>query len=194
MNPEPTYRPEDLQQALAVLRSGGVILYPTDTIWGLGCDAENEEAVQRIFRIKRRPPQKSFILLMDSPEMLRYYAPGLNEELLREIASTPRPVTYVLPGLQGPAPSVIAPDGTVAVRIPRDEFCRALIRDLGKALVSTSANFAGTPPPARFTEIDPRLAREVDYTVRWRQDDPTPARPSRIVRILPDGTRKTIRE
>lgn len=184
---------EDIRQALAVLRRGGVILYPTDTIWGLGCDAGDEEAVQRIFRIKRRPPQKSFIILMDSAEMLHRYAPDLPEDLAREVANTSRPVTYILPGLQGLAPSVMAPDGTVAVRIPRDDLCRSLIHDLGKALVSTSANFTGSPPPAHFGEIDPLLVREADYVIKWRQDDRTPARPSRILRILPDGSREVIR-
>jgi L-threonylcarbamoyladenylate synthase len=185
---------DDIDKAVAVLREGGVILYPTDTIWGLGCDAENEAAVQRIFRLKKRPPQKSFILLMDSPAMVRHYLPDLSGRLPEEMSQTPRPTTYILPGAKGLAPSVVAADGTVAVRLPQDDFCRILITAFGKALVSTSANFTGTPPPAHFGEIDPGLIKECDYVVQWRRDDRTPARPSRILRILPDGTRKIIRK
>jgi L-threonylcarbamoyladenylate synthase len=185
---------EDIKKAGAVLRSRGVILYPTDTIWGLGCDAEDEEAVSRIFHIKQRPRQKSFIILMEGEEMLRRYVPGIPGTLADGMTRDTRPTTYILTGVKGVAPSVQAGDGTVAVRIPQDDFCMALLRDLGKAIVSTSANFAGAPPPRHFGEINPDLISKADYVVGWRQDDRTPARPSRIIRILPGGTREIIRE
>jgi L-threonylcarbamoyladenylate synthase len=184
---------EDIDQALTVLRKGGVILYPTDTIWGLGGDAENEAAVQRIFRIKRRPADKSFILLME-PDKVRIYFPEIRDAVLEEMHHATRPTTYILPGAAGLASSVIAADGSVAVRLPHDDFCQSLLRRFGKALVSTSANFAGASPPAHFGEIDPLLIKESDYVIRWRQNDRIPARPSRILRILPDGSREIIRE
>ncbi len=185
---------EDIDNAVAVLREGGVILYPTDTIWGLGCDAEKPQAAERIFRIKRRPPDKSFIILMEGEEMLRHYFPQISDRLAAEISHTKQPTTFILSGTGGIAPRVIAADGTVAVRIPQDPFCRTLLKSFGKALVSTSANFAGAPSPAHFAGIDPALIKETDYVVHWRQDDRTPARPSRIIRILPGGTRTIIRK
>lgn len=184
---------EDIERAVMILRQSGVILYPTDTIWGLGGDAENEAAVQRIYRIKRRPANKSFILLMD-PDKVRIYFPEIRDTVLEEMRQATRPTTYILPGAVGLASSVIAADGSVAVRLPHDDFCQSLLRRFGKALVSTSANFAGTPPPAHFAEIDPALREEVDYVVHWRQDERTPARPSKIIKILPGGTRKIIRD
>ena len=184
---------EEIRKAVEVLEQGGVILYPTDTIWGLGCDAENETAVQTIYRIKQRPAQKSFIVLM-LPAMLSRYFPDLTESLAAEMIRPGRPTTWILPGAGGLASSVKAGDGTAAIRIPQDDFCPALLEKFGKAVVSTSANFAGAPPPRHYGDIDPALISKADYVVGWRQDDRTPARPSRIIKILPDGSRAIIRE
>ncbi len=187
-------REEDIKRALEILKNGGVILYPTDTIWGIGCDATNEEAVRRVARIKNRPEQKSFIILFGSTEMLHRFMERASHSREVEVHHTDRPTTYILSGITGVAPSLVRNDGTVGVRIPDDPFCRELIGQLGVPLVSTSANFAGTPPPSCFDEIDPSLHKIVDYVVQWKQKDRTPARPSRIVKILPDGQEKIIRE
>lgn len=187
-------REEDIKRALDVLKSGGVILYPTDTIWGIGCDATDEKAVRRVAWIKKRPEQKSFIILFDSTKKLHHYMQKVPEKWEEVIHRTTRSTTYILSGITGVAPSLVREDGTVGVRIPDDPFCRELIVQLEVPLVSTSANFSGTPPPACFQEIDRNLMGLVDYVVQWKQDDPSPRRPSRIVKILPDGQEKVIRE
>ena len=187
-------RKDDIQKAINVLKRGGIILYPTDTIWGIGCDATNEEAVRKIFRIKKRPENKGFIILVDSKDTLEYFFKNLPEGVTEEMSQAECPTTYVLPGTTGVAPFLIRKDGTTGVRMPQDQFCRDLIRLLGRALVSTSANFAGEPPPAHFGEINPALIKQVDYVVRWRQNDWIPSRPSRIIKIMQDGTKEIIRE
>ncbi len=184
---------EDVRKSVEVLRRGGVILYPTDTIWGLGCDAASEEAVGRIHQIKRRPAGKSYILLVTA-EMLERYVPHLSPALRREMTAGDRPTTYILEGVREVSEAVRAADGTAALRVPRDPFCQELLERFGGAIVSTSANFAGMAPPAHFGQVDPALASQADYVVRWRQDDRTPAQPSRILRILGDGRREVIRE
>ncbi len=187
------FNEKDIGKAVEVVSRGGVILYPTDTIWGLGCDATNEEAVRRISRIKNRPEKKSYIVLMGSVEMLRRYGGDIPENTVPEMTAAPRPTTFILPGIWALAPSLVQEDGTLGVRIPADPFCRELIRRTGVPLVSTSANFTGEPPPAHFAEIPPALIKLVDYVVRWRQDDLAPSRPSRIVKILPGGGREVLR-
>ncbi len=184
---------EDIRRSVEVLREGGVILYPTDTIWGLGCDASLASAVQRIHRIKRRPPGKSYIILL-SASLLPRYVPSLPAAVRQRMADADRPTTFVLSGVVGVTDEVRAPDGTVAVRLPRDAFCRDLLEAAERAIVSTSANPAGAPPPAHFGEIDEAIISGADYVVSWRRDDRTPTQPSRIVRILPDGSEEIIRE
>ncbi|HHJ10232.1 MAG TPA: threonylcarbamoyl-AMP synthase [Bacteroidetes bacterium] len=184
----------DIRQAVEILKKGGVILYPTDTIWGLGCNATDEETVRKIARVKKRAESKSFIILVDSVEMLKHYFSEVPEDIANEMIHTDLPTTYILAGVSGLASSLIREDGTTGVRMPQDPFCVELIRELCVPLVSTSANFSGDLPPAHFGEIDPKIIKLVDYVVRWRQDDRTLCRPSRIVKILSDGTRKIIRE
>lgn len=170
----------DIVSCLDVLRKGGVILYPTDTIWGLGCDATNDAAVERIFELKRRPPNKSMIVLVaDESAVLRYVAappPDLSAKL--PIA---KPTTVIYEGALGLARGVTDAKGSVAIRIVKERFCYSLIRRLGKPIVSTSANFSGSPAPRTFAEIDPELAVLADYVVQYRQNDHQPAEPSAVI-------------
>ncbi|RPD39831.1 L-threonylcarbamoyladenylate synthase [Chitinophaga barathri] len=183
----------DITKSLAVLRQSGIILYPTDTIWGLGCDATDEEAVKRIYALKQRSEAKSLVILMaDTRDLVRYLAhPPPDIELT--LKSFDRPTTVIYEGALHLAPSVINQDGSIAIRIVQDTFCRHLIKRLRKPLVSTSANLSGAPSPAVFGDVEDAIRHGVDYTVKYRQQDHTPARPSRIVRIGKDGALEIIR-
>ena len=184
----------DVTASLAVLRTGGLILYPTDTIWGIGCDATDEAAVKRVFALKQRSEKKSLVILLaDVRELLKYVAhpdPAIGDM----IAGFDRPTKVIYEGALDLAPSVINEDGTVAIRIVQDPFCRHLVKRLRKPLVSTSANISGQPSPAFFNSIDPAVKSGVDYVVSYRQEDTTPRQASRIVKLLRDGTLQVIRE
>jgi len=184
----------DVTASLEVLRSGGLILYPTDTIWGLGCDATDEEAVKRIFALKQRPEKKSLVILLAEVRDLLKYVAHPHPETGDIIAGFDRPTTVIYEGALDLAPNVINEDGTVAIRIVQDPFCRHLIKRLRKPLVSTSANISGAPSPASYADIDPVLKSGVDYAVKYRQDENQPAKPSRIIRMLKDGSIQVIRE
>ncbi|MEZ5072735.1 MAG: L-threonylcarbamoyladenylate synthase [Bacteroidales bacterium] len=177
-----------------ILREGGCILYPTDTIWGLGCDATDPEAVARVYRIKRRPDRKSMLVLADSPDMIARHVEQIPESVLHLLTGETRPTTIIYPDARN-LPSVLLPEeGTIGIRLVRDPFCVALIRALGRPLVSTSANFAGEPSPARYRDISEHLKREVDHVCRWRQGEETPAHPSRILKVEADGHIVVLRE
>ncbi len=185
------YSPDDFNAALSAIRNGGVILYPTDTIWGIGCDAANEAAVRRVYDIKRRDESKALILLLDSVESLRRYvqADCLSGDVLSVIApcdNTPqsRPVTVIYPRVSKLPASLLAEDGSVAIRITRETFSRNLCAALGSPLVSTSANLSGQPAPKQFEQVDNQIINAVDYVCRYRQDDTEPAMPSRILRLV----------
>lgn len=184
---------DDITQSLAALRNGGIILYPTDTIWGLGCDATDEAAVKRIYALKQRSEAKSLVILMaDVKDLVRYLAhppPDIEQTL----ATFDRPTTVIYEGALHLAPGVVNQDGSIAIRIVQDTFCRHLIKRLRKPLVSTSANISGEPSPAMFAEVSEAVRHGVDYTVKHRQHDDTRAQPSRIVRIGKDGTLEIIR-
>ncbi len=173
---------KDIEKAVEVLRKGGVILYPTDTIWGLGCDATNPQAVEKIYQIKQRPNTKSMLILLDSINKLMDYAyvPSMAWELIKV---SNNPLTIIYPEAKNLAPNLIAEDGTIGIRIVRDDFCRDLIRAFGKPIVSTSANISGKPAPANFKEISPEIKNKVDYIVKWRQNDMRKARPSSIIKL-----------
>ena len=156
---------ENISQALKILVSGETLIYPTDTIWGLGCDATNAEAVEKIYKIKNRPDSKSLIILVDGMEMLKKYISAVPEKILKFLNTTERPTTVIYNQPIGLAPNVVAYDDTVAIRIVQNDFCKALIREYGKPIVSTSANFSGADSPAGFDEIDPLLLKQVDYIV-----------------------------
>lgn len=184
----------DLTQSLETLSQGGVILYPTDTVWGLGCDATRPTAVEKIYRIKRRVESKSMIVLVDSFEHLTHYVkqvPDITEDLL---ASINTPVTVIYSHAIRLASNVIATDGTVGIRIPDDAFCRELIRRFGKPVVSTSANISGEESPALFGQVSAEIKKEVDYIVRHKQDDFTRSKPSMIIRLQDDGSYTILRK
>jgi L-threonylcarbamoyladenylate synthase len=185
---------EDLIRAAEVLAGGGTILYPTDTIWGLGCDATNSAAVERIFAIKKRPDAKSMIILVDSEKMLFQYAGDFPDVALDILRISDNPLTIIFPDAHGIAPGLIAEDGSAGIRLTRDKFCTDLIRKIGRPIVSTSANISGLPWPQTFKNIDREIRDSVDYVVKWRQDERSPGKPSGIIKVWPDGKIKVIRE
>lgn len=184
----------DLHKALEVLSDGGVILYPTDTIWGIGCDATNEIAVDRIYAMKKRQDVKSMIILLDSETKLSQYIKQLPEVALKMIAGTKKPLTIIYPGAQNIARNVIAEDGSVGIRIIKEEFCKTLIRKFGKPIVSTSANISGLPWPVNFSNIDQTIRKSVDYIVKWRQNETAHGKPSGVIKIGLNGKTEVIRE
>lgn len=185
---------KQVQAAEEELLLGNVILYPTDTVWGLGCDAENASAVKKIFRIKEREESKSMIILAADVDMVRHYlkeVPGKLEDLVK---AQERPTTFVLPGAQNLPEDLLAADGSIAVRVVNDEFCHRLIRQIGRPLVSTSANISGAPAPRSFAEISDEIKERVDYVVQWRQEEEAASQPSRILKIDAYGKQTIIRE
>lgn len=174
---------DDLQHALEVLRAGGVILYPTDTIWGIGCDAACSEAVRRIYRLKQRDDSKAMLLLVDSLDMLSRHVKAVPESVPDMAARASRPTTMVLDGAQGLAPELLAPDGSAGFRISRDQFSASLCRMLGRPVVSTSANISGAPSAPHFKDITPYIIDGVDYACTTRRDDMSAASPSRVIKI-----------
>lgn len=191
----PKFLRSEADAAVDALLLQQVILYPTDTVWGLGCDAELPRAVEQVYKLKNRPAEKACIVLVADEAMFARYAAQVPANLPELLAAQTRPTTYIVPGSRHLAPNLLAPDGTIGLRVALDdEFCRLVLRRLGHGLVSTSANVSGQPTPALFSEIAPELVRRVDYVVNWRQDDATRAAPSRVVRVRPDGTLETVRE
>lgn len=184
---------EDIENCLKVLQTGGIILYPTDTVWGLGCDATNPQAVQKIYSLKQREESKSMIVLVaEEREVIKYVA-QTDLSVFDYLAGATRPTTVIYRDAIGMADNIIAPDGSIAIRIVKDEFCRHLIKRLKRPLVSTSANISGQQSPGTFQAIDPTILQGVDYVVQYRQDDTVPAQPSTIVRWNPDGTITVLR-
>ncbi|MDP4187533.1 MAG: L-threonylcarbamoyladenylate synthase [Bacteroidota bacterium] len=186
---------EEIENALKVLKSGGTILYPTDTIWGLGCDATNAEAVSKIFKIKKRDDSKSMLVLIDSLEHISNYVkevPSIAYDLI-EVAENP--LTIIYPNAKNLAANLIPPEGTIGIRIVKDDFCCQLIKKFNKPIVSTSANISGMPFPKSFREISAELLQEVDYVVKWRQNEPpSSAKPSSIIKLEVNGEIKIIRK
>jgi len=185
---------EDLVIARDVLLKGGVICYPTDTIWGLGCDAGNAEAVARIYEIKKRADNKSMLVLLDHENQLPRFVSEVPEVAWQLIEVNDRPMTIIYSGARNLANNLVASDGTIGIRITSDPFCRKLIEAIRRPLVSTSANFSGKPSPRFFKEIDNEILGLVDYVVAWRQDDLTPAQPSSILKLGQGGEIEIIRK
>ncbi len=185
---------KDLADALKTLRSGGVILYPTDTVWGLGCDATNAQAVRRIYDIKRRAENRSLIVLVNSVSMLERYVDSPPEVALQMAELSEKSLTIVYDRGRSLAEGVASEDGSVGVRICTNPFCDALISRLRRPLVSTSANISGTDTPAIFDEISEEMKNAVDYVCLWRQDDRSRARPSPVIKISGNGIVKILRE
>ena len=190
---EPDFANE-VETALQALRNGDVILYPTDTIWGLGCDATAEAAVRKIYSIKQRDDSKSLIILVaDERDILQYVsAPDL--AVFDFIEAQTRPTTVIFDGAINLPDALIAEDGSIAIRIVQDEFCRHLIRRMRKPIVSTSANISGQPSPRFYDEISEAIKAQVDHIVQWRQEDKTPSLPSQIIRWKGNGEFDYIRK
>ncbi len=172
----------DIENCLRVLQSGGIILYPTDTIWGIGCDATNAAAVEKIIELKNRPANKSFVVLVaDERELMKYVA-SLDLEIFNYLDQTTKPTTVIYEHAVGLADNVLASDGSVAIRICKDEFCKHLIKRFRKPIVSTSANTSGMSAPPVFAAIETAIKDGVDYVVQHKQDVTTTAAPSSIIK------------
>ncbi|MBQ8152932.1 MAG: threonylcarbamoyl-AMP synthase [Prevotella sp.] len=191
-------REEDIRNAVEVLRKGGVILYPTDTVWGIGCDATNEEAVKRVYEIKQRDDSKALICLVDSDARLQRYVRNVPEvawqliDSLKE--SDSRPTTLILDGAINLAPNLIAEDGSIGMRITQEPFSKELCYRFQKALVSTSANISGEPAAQNYCDIDPRIVEAVDYVCWSRRQEHKPHQPSSIIRLKENGEVTIIRK
>jgi L-threonylcarbamoyladenylate synthase len=185
---------DDLKSALNTLREGGVVLFPTDTIWGLGCDATNPEAVKRIFSIKKREDSKSLIILVNGYGMLERFVKDVPDVAFNILEVADKPITIIYPQGKNLAPGVCADDGSVGIRLCMDSFCNELITRFRKPLVSTSANISGTEYPSSFREIDEYIIRSVDFVVSYRQNETKKNPPSSIIKVDNDGTIKIIRQ
>ncbi len=191
-------REEDIRNAVEVLRKGGVILYPTDTVWGIGCDATNAEAVKRVYEIKQRDDSKALICLVDSDARLQRYVRNVPEvawqliDSLKE--SDSRPTTLILDGAINLAPNLIADDGSIGMRITQELFSKELCYRFQKALVSTSANISGEPAAQNYCDIDPRIVEAVDYVCWSRRQEHKPHQPSSIIRLRENGEVTIIRK
>ena len=194
---------EDLHQALRVLRNGGIIVYPTDTVWGIGCDATNEEAVAKIYALKQREDSKSMLVLLDSPAKLNYYISDIPDAAWALLDATndsedsddfdKKPLTIIYPNARNLAANLIAGDGSIGIRITNEPFSKTLCAQLKHPIVSTSANISGEPTPRVYREISEVILDNTDYCCLFRRDDETPYEPSSIIKINADGTFKIIR-
>jgi len=178
----------DIKNCIQALENGGTILYPTDTVWGLGCNALDEQAVDKIFTLKNRPKEKSLIILLaDARDVLKYVA-APPPSIIDMVENFEKPTTIVYHGALGFPENAVSEDGSIAIRVTNDPFCKALIKRFRKPIVSTSANLSGQPTPALFNTIDKDIIDNVDYVVQYRQGDTTTNPPSRLLRIKDDGT------
>jgi len=187
------YANDDLKKALEVLRQGGVILYPTDTVWGIGCDATNVEAVKRIYGIKQREDAKSMLVLIENPNMLNAYVRVVPEIAWQLIEVSDKPLTIIYPGAKNLAPNLVAPDGSVGIRVTTELFSERLVQQFRRPIVSTSANLSGKPTPQNFDEIEEEIKTAVDYVVEYRQEDRGKKAPSSIVKVGVGGEIAIIR-
>jgi L-threonylcarbamoyladenylate synthase len=184
---------DEVDKAFKVVQDGGIILYPTDTIWGIGCDAANTEAVQKIYQLKQRSETKSMIILLDTDNKLASYIQEVPELAYNLIEYAENPLTLVLPGARNISPALIATDGSVGIRVSNHPFCQGLIQRLRRPLVSTSANISGKPSPQYFSQIDQEIIDGVDYVVDVDQHSMEIKNPSTIMRLEPDGKFEFIR-
>lgn len=185
---------DDISDIARILESGGLICYPTDTIWGIGCDATNEAAIERLSALKGQPPGQGYILLVDSIEMLKRYTFRVNPRVETLLAYLQRPLTVIYESPHDLPEPVKAKNGTVAVRVVNDQFCQELIQALGKPIVSTAACVSGEPFPPTFGAISSEILGNVDYVVKYRQDDKEPHTPSSIARLDRHNELEFIRE
>ena len=185
---------DDIKKVIEVLKSGGIILYPTDTIWGIGCDATNEEAVKRIYELKQRDDSKSMLILLDNPAKLQTYVQEVPDIAWDLIDLTDTPLTIIFEGAKNLASNLIAEDGSIGIRITDELFSRELCKQFRKPIVSTSANISGQPSPQTFSKIYASIKNGVDYVVNYRKKENKAAKPSGILKLGKDGTIKIIRK
>jgi len=185
---------EDVAKAVEILRSGGIILYPTDTIWGIGCDATNTASVNRIYEIKKRQDTKSMLVLMENPNLLTSYIAEVPEIAWELIDVADSPLTIIYPRAKNLAANLLATDGSIGIRITNEAFTQQLIQRFRKPIVSTSANISGQKSPQNFAEISDEIKQSVDYIVGFRQDDRTKSNPSGIIKLGVGGQIEIIRK
>lgn len=183
----------DIKKAIEVLKKGGTILYPTDTVWGIGCDATNNKAVSKIYSLKNRSEKKSMIVLLDDVSKIKDYVAHYPEQASDLIRDYHKPLTIVFEGAKGLAKGLIADDGTVAIRVVKHDFCKKLIKELGKPVVSTSANVSGDPTAAVFRDITEFIKSKVSYVVEFEQGNLSPANPSTVIKMDSTGSYKVLR-
>lgn len=185
---------EDIKKACQVMQEGGVILYPTDTIWGIGCDATNEEAVRRVYEIKHRADSKAMLVLVDSEAKVEFYVREVPPVAWDLIELSTRPLTIIYDGARNLAPNLLAEDGSVGIRVTNEPFSKQLCMRFKRAIVSTSANISGRPAPSIFADIDEEIKAAVDYVVESRRDETDRPSPSSIIKLGAGGLVKVIRE
>jgi len=185
---------DEVNKAFEVLKSGGLILYPTDTIWGIGCDATNPDAVDKVYKLKGRAEEKSLIVLLDTDSKLQSYIKEVPEVAYDLIEYAENPLTIVYSGAKNLAPNAIAKDGSIGIRIVKHEFCQQLLQRFRKPVISTSANISGNPSPATFDDIDEAILQGVDYVVNWEQDEQKEKKPSTIMKLESGGLFSFIRK
>lgn len=179
---------EDIQECLKTLKRGGIILYPTDTIWGIGCDATDAKAVEKIFQLKKRPDEKAMIVLVAEERDVLKYVANADLRVFDYLQQSSKPVTVVYEGAIGITDNLVGKDGSIAIRICKDSFCKHLIKRFRKPIVSTSANISGQPAARVFSDIGDEVKNAVDYIVKYRQDDKTMASASSVIRWNKDAT------
>lgn len=184
---------EDLRQAVETLRKGGLILYPTDTVWGIGCDATNAEAVAKVFALKQRAEAKSMLVLVDSATRAQRYVKDIPDVAYDMFEMADKPLTLILDNARGLADGLVAEDGSVGIRVTNEKFSHDLCYRFMKAVVSTSANISGHPAAAIYPEIEQEIIDGVDYVVRYRRNDTKKAKPSSIVKLKANGEVTVIR-
>ncbi len=184
---------EEIKKACQVMGKGGVILYPTDTIWGIGCDATNPEAVKRVYDIKQRADSKALLVLVDSAAKVDFYVSEVPDVAWDLIELATRPLTIIYDGARNLAPNLLAEDGSVGIRVTQERFSQQLCRQFRKAIVSTSANISGTPSPRCFADISDEVKQAVDYIVDYRREETVEATPSSIIKLGARGEVKIIR-
>ena len=185
---------EDIQKAVKVLKAGGTILYPTDTIWGIGCDATNNRAIQKIYKIKERSKKASFIILLEKKSKITDYVEKVPDILWDLLKNIDTPITVIYPKAKNLTKNVIAPDGSIGIRVVKDEFCRRMISKLNKPVVSTSANFSGETSPLVFKDISEEIKNKVDYIVKTNRNKLNKIKASTIIRIKLSGEFEVLRQ
>ena len=173
---------KDIENCLQVLQKGGLILYPTDTVWGIGCDATNEKAVEKVYKLKRRPDEKAMIVLVADERDVLQYAASPDLAVFDYLQEAKKPTTVIYEDAIGLADNLVGKDGSIAIRICNEKFCKHLIKRFRRPIVSTSANISGEPAAKIFSDINEQIKFGVDYVVTYRQDDKTIATPSSVIK------------